>query len=200
VEEVEGIANRTDFDLGNHSKDQGSLNLTAKYNENHESTAKLAVQTGEGADAKWVVPYVVEPSCGVDRALLAVLCEAYTVENVKDGERIVLKLLPHLAPIKAAVIPLARNKPELVAKAKEIKDSLQKLGLGRILLENTGNIGKAYRRHDEIGTPLCITVDFETIEEGANHGTVTIRNRDTMDQTRVAVAELQNHLRALMAN
>lgn len=99
-----------------------------------------------------------------------------------------LKLKPHLAPIKVAVIPLAKNKEELVEAARKIKQTLQKLGLGRILLENTGNIGKSYRKHDEVGTPLCVTVDFETIEK--KPATVTVRHRDTMEQERIAVEDL----------
>jgi glycyl-tRNA synthetase len=142
---------------------------------------------------KDIVPFVIEPSAGVDRGVLAVLCEAYTEEAVGDSTRIVLKLKPHLAPIKAAVIPLARNQPELVDVAQQIKNSLQKLGLGRVLLENTGNIGKAYRRHDEIGTPLCITIDFETVEQSPASASVTVRNRDTMAQERVLVSELASY-------
>ena len=101
-------------------------------------------------------------------------------------QRIVLALKPHLSPIKAAVIPLKRNNEELVNKARIIKKDLQSLGLGRVILENSGNIGKGYRRHDEIGTPICITVDFETLE----NETVTIRDRDTMQQKRVSIKEL----------
>ena len=105
-----------------------------------------------------------------------------------------LKLKPHLSPIKAAVIPLKKNKDELVSMAKEIKQSLQSLGLGRVFLENTGNIGKAYRRHDEVGTPICITVDFDSLE----NNTVTIRDRDTMEQSRVDIPELkQSYLSVL---
>ena len=133
------------------------------------------------------MPYVIEPSAGVDRGVLAVLNEAYTIEDLGDGkERVVLKLKSHLAPIKAAVIPLKKNKEELVVLAKEIKSSLQSMGRGRVFLENTGNIGKAYRRHDEVGTPVCITVDFDSLESG----TVTLRDRDTMEQRTVAISDL----------
>ena len=148
------------------------------------------------------MPFVIEPSAGVDRALLAVLSEAFTKEMLENGnERIVLKFKPHLAPIKVAVIPLARNKPELVELARQIKSDLQKLGLGRILLEDSGNIGKAYRRHDEVGTPYCVTVDFDTIgqnegENAALKNTVTIRDRDTLQQQRVAISELASWLQA----
>ena len=129
VEELEGIANRTDFDLGSHSKDQKELNLKSKVIENNESNAKLALKNEKN---EWMVPFVIEPSAGVDRAVLAILNEAYNVEKVDDKERVVLKLKPHLSPIKAAVIPLKKNDEKIVAKAKEIKNKLQKLGLGKI--------------------------------------------------------------------
>ncbi len=184
VEELEGIANRTDFDLGSHSKDQKELNLKSNVLDNKESNAKLALKDENN---KWMVPFVIEPSAGVDRAVLAILNEAYCVEEIDGKERIVLKLKPHLSPIKAAVIPLKKNDKEIVAKAKEIKARLQKLGMGRVLFENSGNIGKNYRRHDEIGTPICITIDFETLDEG----TVTIRDRDTMSQKRVSESDIE---------
>ena len=185
LEELEGIANRTDFDLGSHTKNQDALSLTSKTMENDESTMRLAVQDREAK--KWYVPFVIEPSAGVDRGVLAILNEAFTVEAVGDGkERTVLKLKPHLSPIKAAVIPLKKNNDELVRLAKEIKQNLQALGLGRVFFENTGNIGKAYRRHDEVGTPMCITVDFDSLE----NQTVTIRDRDSMEQKIVSISEL----------
>ena len=133
----------------------------------------------------------------MDRGVLAVLNEAYKVEDLGDGKtRTVLELKPHLAPIKAAVIPLKKNHEELVKIASEIKKDLQKLRLGRILLENSGNIGKSYRRHDEIGTPLCITVDFETLEDQS----VTIRDRDSMQQNRIKISDLSNYLEGLVLN
>ncbi len=186
VEELEGIANRTDFDLGSHTKNQDELGLTAQVMANPESNARLAVQD---PDTKaWVVPYVIEPAAGVERGVLAILNEAYKVEELENGsKRTVLGLKPHLAPLKVAVLPLKRNHEGIVAKARSIKKDLQALGLGRILYEHTGNIGKGYRRHDEVGTPLCVTVDFQTIEED---DTVTVRDRDSMQQQRVAVAEL----------
>ena len=185
LEELEGIANRTDFDLGSHTKNQDALSLTSKTMENDESTMRLAVQDLEAK--KWYVPFVIEPSAGVDRGVLAILNEAFTVEAVGDGkERTVLKLKPHLSPIKAAVIPLKKNNDELVRLAKEIKQNLQALGLGRVFFENTGNIGKAYRRHDEVGTPMCVTVDFDSLE----NQTVTIRDRDSMEQKIVGISEL----------
>ena len=117
--------------------------------------------------------------------------EAYNVEQLENGkERTVLKLKPHLSPIKAAVIPLKKNNEEIVTLASEVKNSLQKLNLGRIILENTGNIGKGYRRHDEIGTPLCITIDFDSLE----NKTATIRDRDSMEQEVIAIDKLQNYL------
>lgn len=193
LEELEGIANRTDFDLGSHSKNQSELGISAKVNENNASNAKLAVQDIE--TNKWSVPYVIEPSAGVDRGVLAVLNEAYSVETLEGGkERTVLSLKPHLSPIKAAVIPLKRNHEGLVELATKIKSELQNLRLGRILIENSGNIGKSYRRHDEVGTPLCITVDFESLEDGS----VTVRDRDTMEQKRVSVDEIKNQLQEML--
>ena len=177
--EIQGTANRTNFDLSAHSGSSG------------QSLSYFDEQSGEHK-----VPYVIEPAAGVDRGFLAVLNEAYKVEKLEDGkDRTVLSLKPHLSPIKAAVIPLKKNNEELVLAAKNLKDELQSLSLGRVLLENSGNIGKSYRRHDEVGTPLCITVDFQTLEDQ----TVTIRNRDSMDQERVHLEEaspyLQEYLR-----
>ena len=118
---------------------------------------------------------------------MAILNEAFNNEEIANGNsRIVLKLKPHLSPIKAAVIPLKKNNDQIVEKAKKIKTQLQNLGLGRVMLENSGNIGKNYRRHDEIGTPICVTVDFETLEDDS----VTIRDRDSMNQERVLIKDL----------
>ena len=193
LEELEGIANRTDFDLGSHSKNQQDLNIDSRVIKNNESNSRLATQ--DPKTKKWTVPYVIEPSAGVDRGVLAVLNEAYKVEQLNDGKlRTVLNLKPHLSPIKAAVIPLKKNNSDLVKIASDIKNDLQKLRLGRILLENTGNIGKSYRRNDEIGTPLCITVDFESLENKS----VTIRDRDSMEQTRMPISKLENHLEGLI--
>ena len=184
LEELEGIANRTDYDLGSHSKKQNELNISSDVKENKDSNSKLAVQNDEG---KWYVPYVIEPSAGVERGFLAILNEAFVEEDLDEGKkRIVLKLRPHLAPVKAAVIPLKKNNSEIVELSKSTKNMLQSLGLGRVVLENTGNIGKGYRRNDEIGTPICITVDFESLE----NRTVTIRDRDTMSQSRLNIDEL----------
>ncbi len=185
LEELEGIANRTDFDLGSHSKNQKDFNIKANIQENKNSTTKLAIQDLENKE--WFIPFVIEPSAGVERGVLAVLNEAYTIEEA--NKRTLLKLKPHLSPIKAAVIPLKRNNSDLVNIANNVKSELQSLGLGRVMVENTGNIGKNYRRHDEIGTPLCITIDFETLE----NQTVTIRDRDTMKQEKVSLSEVANY-------
>ena len=109
----------------------------------------------------------------------------------------IMKLKKHLAPIKVAIIPLKKNNEQIMAKCHEIKQNLLKLGIGRVALENTGNIGKAYRRHDEVGTPLCLTVDFETIENQPE--SVTLRDRDTMEQIRVNTADLKDYLRNYFA-
>ncbi len=187
-EELEGVANRTDFDLGSHTKNQEDFNISAKVMKNKKSTTKLAVQNI--TNKNWFIPYVIEPSAGVERGVLALLNEAYKEEKIEgNNSRIVLSLKPHLSPIKAAVIPLKRNNEQQVNQAKVIKKSLQKLGLGRVMLENSGNIGKNYRRHDEIGTPLCITVDFETLENNS----VTVRDRDTMQQKRLSPDELKDY-------
>ena len=193
LEELEGIANRTDFDLGSHTKKQRDLNIKAKVKKNTDSATRLAFQDNQTNG--WEVPFVIEPSAGVDRGVLAILNEAYRVEKLENGkERLVLTLKPHLAPIKAAVIPLKRNHAGLLEEATKIKKTLQSLQLGRILLENSGNIGKNYRRHDEVGTPLCVTVDFQSLEDQ----TVTLRDRDTMEQSRVPVSEVAPRLQNLL--
>jgi glycyl-tRNA synthetase len=185
LEELEGVANRTDFDLGSHTKNQKDFNIQANVKENKNSTTKLAIQDLEKKE--WFVPFVIEPSAGVERGVLAILNEAYTVEE--ENNRTLLKLKSHLSPIKAAIIPLKRNNTELVDLAHKVKSNLQSLGLGRVMVENSGNIGKNYRRHDEIGTPMCITIDFESLE---NHS-VTIRDRDSMKQERVNLSEVENY-------
>jgi glycyl-tRNA synthetase len=276
VQEIEGIANRTDYDLGSHSKDQASLNLTARVNPNDDSTARLVYFDPESK--RHLVPYVIEPSAGVGRCTLAVLCEAYSEEMTKappaeklqavgealaaflksvgrndklrpesrdalveQGEaiaanlaerlpeievllampgaseielgkklrgqaqpvldeqyRTVLHLRPRLAPVKVAVFPLKRNHEQIVATARAIRKELQAESGVRTVYDDTGAIGKLYRRQDEIGTPFCVTVDFDTIGEGREPGaagTVTVRDRDTMAQERVPIAELQAYLR-----
>ena len=173
TKEIGAIAYRTDFDLSNHMKHSGV---------NMEYTVK-------GSNERFV-PHVIEPTFGLDRQLLAVLSEAYTVDELNGEKRIFLKLPKHLAPVKAAVSPLLKNKPELVAKAREIYQTLQK-ELGNVMWDDNGNIGKRYRRQDEIGTPYCITIDFQTLEDN----TVTVRDRDTAEQQRVQVQELLEKLR-----
>lgn len=191
-EELEGIANRTDYDLGSHSKDQNSLNLSAKVMHNKESTQKLVLQNHK--TGKWFVPYAIEPAAGVERGVLAILSEAYVEETV-PVERTVLKLKPHLAPIKAAVMPLAKNKSEQLEVAEKLAQALRKSLPGRVSLENSGNIGKSYRRHDEIGTPVCITIDFDTLEtESEHYQTVTVRDRDSTLQKRIRVDALKEYL------
>ena len=131
-----------------------------------------------------------DPS-GENKETFTVVEKFYGEKIDNNNSRIVLALKPHLSPIKAAVIPLKRNNDQLVERAKSIKKILQQIGVGRIILENTGNIGKNYRRHDEIGTPLCITVDFETLESNS----VTIRDRDSMQQKRLSTEELKEYFK-----
>ena len=189
LEELEGIANRTDFDLGSHTKGQEQLSIFSKVAENTQSNAKLAVQDLETKE--WFLTFVIEPSAGVDRGFLAILNEAYEEEALEDGKtRIVLHLKPHLSPIKAAVIPLKRNDSNIVEKAVDLKNKLQRTISGKVLLENTGNIGKNYRKHDEIGTPVCITVDFQSLDDD----TFTVRDRDSMQQERVSLEEIRHFL------
>ena len=192
TEELEGIANRTDFDLGSHTKGQNDLDIKAKVTKNTQSNSKLAIQDLDTKE--WFLPYVIEPSAGVDRGFLAILNEAYSEEMLDDGKkRTLLSIKPHLAPIKVAVIPLKRNNEEMVMKAESLKKSLQRVIDGRVLLENTGNIGKNYRKNDEIGTPACITVDFETLDDD----TVTVRDRDSMEQKRVNLSEINGFLKKI---
>ncbi len=274
-EELEGIASRSDYDLGSHSKDQDRLGLTARVIENHASTARLTYF--DQANNRHLTPFVIEPSAGVDRGVLALLTEAYDEQQIKaltperekavadalaafiksvsrndklpaeqrdallerseaisrdlpvtlpqvialldmpgagsielskklrgqaepaldEAFRTVLHLKPFLAPIKVAVLPLKRNNPEIVALARRIRKDLQFDGTMRTVYDDTGAIGRLYRRQDEIGTPFCITVDFDTLGQGKDatlQGTVTVRHRDTMDQERVPIAELRAYL------
>ena len=187
LEELEGIANRTDFDIGSHTKNQEDFEINADVIKNDDSVTKLAIQ--DKINNTWAIPYVIEPSAGVDRGFLAVLNEAYKIEKLENGkERTVLSLKSHLSPIKAAVIPLKRNNQDLVNKAVELKKQLQSIGLGRVVLDNAGNIGKSYRRHDEVGTPMCITIDFETLDDNS----VTVRDRDSMEQKRIKLDEISD--------
>ena len=163
-----GIAYRTNFDLNNIQKASGkSMEYTIK-----------------GTNEKFV-PHVIEPSFGVERALMAVLSSAYREDEQNGSKRVYLALPEHLAPVKFAVSPLLKNKPELVEKAREIYASLSKKNPGRVMWDDNGNIGKRYRRQDEIGTPHCVVIDFQTLEDD----TVTVRERDTTEQRRVKVED-----------
>ena len=168
-EELMGIAYRTDFDL---------MNIQRVSGKSMEYTIK-------GTNEKFV-PHVIEPSFGVERALMAVLSSAYREDEQNGSKRVYLALPEHLAPVKFAVSPLLKNKPELVEKAREIYASLSKKNPGRVMWDDNGNIGKRYRRQDEIGTPHCVVIDFQTLEDD----TVTVRERDTTEQRRVKVGEL----------
>lgn len=170
-EELLGLAYRTDFDLQNIQRVSGK---SMEYRPKDGSAP--------------YVPHVIEPSFGVERALMAVLTAAYTEDEINGEKRIYLKLPTHLAPVKVAVLPLVKNKPELVVKAHEIYDTLKK-EIGNVMWVDTGNIGKNYRKMDEIGVPYCVTVDFDTLA-GDQQGTVTVRYRDTTDQVRVNIADL----------
>jgi glycyl-tRNA synthetase len=268
-EEIEGIASRSDYDLGSHSRDQENLGLSANVSTNRDSVAKLTYY--DQANNRHVVPFVIEPSAGVGRCFLAVLSEAYDEQLVKEpaadkvetvrtaldafvksvsrseklsGEqrdaivaqaehvsadlanrlpqveqllgmpgadgievgkklrgvaqpvvdefyRTVLHLKPHLAPNKVAVFPLKRNHEGLVGLAKGIRSNLQLEANMRTVYDDTGAIGKLYRRQDEIGTPFCVTVDFQSLEDGS----VTVRDRDSMQQERVLASELEQYVR-----
>ncbi|HYL98010.1 MAG TPA: glycine--tRNA ligase [Blastocatellia bacterium] len=181
-DELEGIANRTDYDLKSHSKKP--VNEDGKR-FNPDSTADLTYFDNDSN--KHVFPLVIEPSAGVGRSFLAFLMDAYHEEQVKEEKRVVLKLHRDLAPIKAAVLPLAKNKEGIVNLAKDIKTRLQRTGMMRAVYDDTAGIGKLYRRQDEVGTPLCITVDHQSLEDNQ----VTVRDRDTMLQDRVPVAEIE---------
>ena len=179
--ELWGLAYRTDFDLRAHSE-------TSKVDLNY-------LEDGEKAEDRFT-PHVIEPSLGVDRTVLAILASAYTVDELGGEERSYLKLSPNIAPVRVAVFPLLKNKPELVAKAREIYTDLKKAGIVAMFDDN-GNIGKRYRRQDEIGTPHCVTIDFDTLGENPEHkDTVTIRDRDTGAQERIAISELLGKLRS----
>jgi glycyl-tRNA synthetase len=183
-DELMGIANRTDYDLRVHSKKPEGPDGKRLNPDSTEDLSYFDPQTNER-----FYPYVIEPAIGVNRTLLAVMMDAYT-EKVNDkGEvRVILKLKPELAPIKVAVLPLAKNNPEIVATAKGIKRDLQPSM--RAVYDDTGGIGKLYARQDEIGTPFCVTVDHESLEDSA----VTVRDRDTWEQERVPIAGLKEHL------
>lgn len=167
-EELLGLAYRTDFDL---------MNIQNHAGKNMEYTVK-------GTNTKFV-PHVIEPSFGVERTLMAVLSSAYIEDEVNGEKRVFLKLPEHLAPVKYAVSPLLKNKPELVAKAREVYAILKKKH-GNVMWDDNGNIGKRYRRQDEIGTPYCVVIDFDSLDDNS----VTIRERDTTEQKRVSIDQL----------
>jgi glycyl-tRNA synthetase len=167
-EELMGLAYRTDFDLLNIQK----------------ATGKSMEYIQKGSNNKFI-PHVIEPSFGVERVLMAVLAEAYTEDEINGDKRIYLKLPPELAPIKFCVSPLLKNKPELVKKARDVYVNLQKK-YQNVMWDDNGNIGKRYRRQDEIGTPKCVVIDFDTLVDD----TVTVRDRDTTKQKRVSVKDL----------
>jgi glycyl-tRNA synthetase len=183
-EELMGIAYRTDFDLRAHSSKPADAE---GKRVNPDSTEDLSYF--DEATKQRFYPHVIEPAAGVNRTVLAVLMDAYSEKTNDKGEtRVILKLSPQLAPIKAAILPLAKNKPEIVGMAKAIKRSLQPVL--RAVYDDTGGIGKLYARQDEIGTPMCVTVDHQSLEDEA----VTVRDRDTWEQERVKVAELAEYL------
>jgi glycyl-tRNA synthetase len=175
-EELLGLAYRTDFDLMNIQNNSGK---SMEYRPKDGSAP--------------FVPHVIEPSFGLERAIMAVLTAAYTIDEVNGEQRSYLKLPNHLAPIKVAVSPLLKNKPELVAKAREVYTMLKK-EFGAVAWDDNGNVGKRYRRQDEIGTPYCVVIDFDSLE-GDTKDTVTVRNRDTTEQARVSIADLVTQLR-----
>jgi len=166
--ELEGIANRKDFDLKQHQK-----------------------CSGEDLSYEGVIPYVIEPSGGVDRAMLAFLIDAYYEEEVKERKRVVLRLHKDLAPIKIAVLPLLRNRPEIIKTTKKIRDELSHYFISKY--DDTASIGKLYRRQDEIGTPYCVTIDVQSLEDNK----ITVRERDTMKQERIGIGKLIEYLQNL---
>ncbi len=171
-DELLGLAYRTDFDLMNIQKASGR---------------GMEYRPKDGSNA--FVPHVIEPSFGVERAIMAVLVSAYSEDEQNGEKRVYLKLPAHIAPVKVAVSPLLKNKPELVKKARAVYDMLKK-EFGNVMYDDNGNIGKRYRRQDEIGTPYCVVVDFDTLEDD----TVTVRNRDTTKQQRIKIDSLTSKI------
>jgi glycyl-tRNA synthetase len=172
--ELLGLAYRTDFDLNAH-KDASKVDISY-FDESETDPEK-----------KRLVPHCIEPTFGVGRLLLAVLADAYREDNLGDEPRAYLQLSPRVAPVLVAVSPLLKNKEHLVTKAREVYMTLRKQYPGRVMFDDNGNIGKRYRRQDEIGTPFCVVIDFDTVEQNSG---VTIRYRDTGEQKRVSVEEL----------
>jgi glycyl-tRNA synthetase len=179
--ELYGLAYRTDYDLGRHEKSSG---VDLNYFEENPST-------GSGQARERFVPHCIEPSFGVDRTILAVLSDSYTEDELGGEKRIYLKFNPLVAPIKVAVFPLLKNKPQLVEKAREVYKTLKK-EFGAVMFDDNGNIGKRYRRQDEIGTPFCVTIDFDTVEKDQ---CVTVRDRDTGKQERISADNLIEFLK-----
>ena len=176
--EIGGLAYRTDFDLKNHIQESG------------QDLSYLDAETNER-----LVPHVLEPTFGLGRHVLGVISKAYDTDMLGGEERVVLRFNPKVAPIKAMVSPLLKNKPDLVEKAKEIRKMLQKVHPA-IAWDDNGNIGKRYRRQDEIGTPFCVTIDFDTLGETPElKDTVTIRDRDTGAQERLSITEVAEKIR-----
>ena len=175
--ELEGIANRTDYDLKQHSKVSGK-----------------ELQFFDDSTKEKLYPYIIEPSGGADRTVLAFLVDAYYEEKVREDTRVVLKLHKDLAPIKVAVLPLLRNRPEIVEIAKRLAADLKKNFI--TVYDDTGAIGKLYRRQDEVGTLYCITVDVQSLEDKQ----VTVRDRDTMQQERIGIDRLKEYLAGKLGN
>ncbi|MBI5004860.1 MAG: glycine--tRNA ligase [Candidatus Lloydbacteria bacterium] len=175
-DEIGGIAYRTDFDLRRHTETSG---VDLRY-------------VDQTTNEKFI-PHVLEPTFGLGRHVLAVLVKAYTEDELGGEKRVVLRFPPHLAPVKVAVFPLLKNKPELVLKAREVYTILKK-EFGAVMFDDNGNIGKRYRRQDEIGTPFCVTVDFDTLTDD----TITVRDRDTGKQERVPISELTSRVNSLI--
>ena len=171
--ELEGVHYRGDYDLTQHQKFSG-VDLSV-----------LDEKTGQR-----FIPHIVETSVGLDRLILMLLADAYDEDEMGGEKRVVLKLAPNMAPVKAAIFPLLRNKPALVDKAREVYRQIKQTETRLIMFDDNGNIGKRYRRQDEIGTPYCVTIDFQTFEDD----TVTVRARDTGEQERVKIVELLTHL------
>lgn len=171
--ELYGLAYRTDFDL-----------------KSHMNGSKVGLEYLDDSTNEKFVPHVIEPTFGLDRTILAILVEAYTKDKIGDSSRVYLKFKPQIAPVKAAVFPLMKNKPELVEKARGIYEDLKK-EIPQVMWDDNGNVGKRYRRQDEIGTPYCITIDFDTLD----NDTVTVRDRDTGEQQRMDIAELTGYVK-----
>ncbi len=175
--ELYGLAYRTDYDLTKHA-----------------DFSKTALEYTDEEEKRRFVPHVIEPAVGVDRTFLAVVTDAYTEDELGGEKRVYLRFKPSVAPVKVAVFPLLKNKPALVAKAREVYAMLKK-EFGAVMFDDNGNIGKRYRRQDEIGTPFCVTVDFDTIEKD---DTVTVRDRDSGGQERTKVSDLVSYFKSKM--